>query len=82
MNELKNRGVQDVLIFSVDNLTGISEAIESAFPLSDIQKCVVHQIRNSLKHVPWNERKTVAADLRNVYLVVRRLELFFCTHIW
>ena len=67
VNELKNRGVQDVLIFSDDNLTGISEAIESAFPLSDIQKCVVHQIRNSLKHVPWNERKTVVADLRNVY---------------
>jgi putative transposase len=67
MNELKNRGVQDVLIFSVDNLTGISEAIESAFPHAEIQKCVVHQIRNSLKHVPWKERKTVAADLRNVY---------------
>lgn len=67
MNEIKNRGIQDVLIFSVDNLTGISEAIESAFPHAEIQKCVVHQIRNSLKHVPWKERKTVAADLRNVY---------------
>jgi putative transposase len=67
MNELKNRGVQDVLIFSVDNLAGISEAIEAAFTHSDIQKCVVHQIRNSLKHVPWKERKTVAADLRTIY---------------
>lgn len=67
MNELKNRGVKDVLIFSVDNLSGISEAIESAYPLAEVQKCVVHQIRNSLKHVPWKERKTVAADLKKIY---------------
>ena len=51
MNELKNRGVEDVLIFSVDNLSGISEAIQSVFPKGDIQKCIVHQIRNSLKYV-------------------------------
>lgn len=67
MNELKNRGILDVLIFSVDNLAGISEAIESAFPHADIQKCVVHQIRNSLKHVPWKERRTVAKDLKSIY---------------
>ena len=67
MNELKNRGVQEILIFSVDNLTGISEAIESSFPRAEIQKCIVHQIRNSLKHVPWKERKAVAADLKLVY---------------
>ena len=67
MNELKNRGVREILIFAVDNLTGISEAIESAFPRAEIQKCVVHQIRNSLKHVPWKERKEVAADLKLVY---------------
>ena len=67
MNELKNRGVQEILIFSVDNLTGISEAISSAFPRAEIQKCVVHQIRNSLKHVPWKDRKIVAADLKLVY---------------
>ena len=67
MNELKNRGLEDVLIFSVDNLTGISNAIETAFPKAEIQKCVVHQIRNSLKFVPWKERKNVAEDLRFIY---------------
>lgn len=67
MSELKNRGVKDILIFAVDNLTGISESIEAAFPKSDIQKCVVHQIRNSLKYVPYKERKAVAKDLKEVY---------------
>ena len=67
MNELKNRGVQDIFIFAVDNLKGISEAITAAFPQSEIQKCVVHQIRNSLRFVPWKERKAVAADLKRIY---------------
>lgn len=67
MNELKNRGLLEVLIFSVDNLTGISDAISAVFPRAEIQKCVVHQIRNSLKHVPWKERKAVAIDLKLVY---------------
>jgi putative transposase len=67
MNELKNRGLEDVLIFAVDNLTGISEAIETAFPQAEIQKCIVHQIRNSLRFVPWKDRKTVAADLKKIY---------------
>lgn len=70
MNELKNRGVRDVFIFAVDNLKGISEAITAAFPKSEIQKCVVHQIRNSLRFVPWKERKTVAADLKKIYAAV------------
>lgn len=67
MNELKNRGVEDILIFAVDNLTGISDAIETAFPKAEIQKCVVHQIRNSLKFVPWKERKAIANDLKIIY---------------
>lgn len=67
MNELKNRGVEEVLIFAVDNLTGISSAIEAAFPHSELQKCIVHQIRNSLKFVSWKERKQVAQDLKTVY---------------
>lgn len=70
MNELKTRGVEDVLIFSVDNLKGISEAITAAFPKAEIQKCIVHQIRNSLRFVPWKERKTVAADLKLIYTAV------------
>jgi len=67
LNELKNRGVEDVLIFSVDNLSGISEAIRAVYPKSEIQKCVVHQIRNSLKHVSWKDRKVLTTDLKNVY---------------
>jgi len=67
MNELKNRGVEDILIFSVDNLNGISEAITTAFPRAEIQKCIVHQIRNSLRFVPWKDRKIVAADLKTIY---------------
>ncbi len=67
MNELKNRGVEDIFIFAVDNLSGISDAINTAFPKSEIQKCIVHQIRNSLKYVPWKERKKVANDLKKIY---------------
>jgi len=67
LNELKNRGVEDVLIFSVDNLTGISEAIQSVYPRSEIQKCIVHQIRNSLKHVSWKDRKALTTDLKKIY---------------
>jgi putative transposase len=67
LNELKNRGLEDVLIFSVDNLNGISEAIRADFPKAEIQKCVVHQIRNSLKHVSWKDRKMMANDLKGIY---------------
>lgn len=67
MNELKNRGVEEILIFSVDNLSGISEAIQSVFPKAEIQKSVIHQIRNSLRFVSWKERKGVAKDLKLVY---------------
>jgi putative transposase len=67
LNEIKNRGVKDILIFSVDNLSGISEAIKAVFPATEIQKCVVHQIRNSLAFVSWKERKEAADDLKNIY---------------
>lgn len=67
LNEVKNRGVEDILIFSVDGLTGISEAIRAVYPQAEIQRCVVHQIRNSLKYVSWKERKVVARDLKSVY---------------
>ena len=49
LTELKSRGVQDVLVVAVDNLTGLSEAIATVFPQADVQKCVIHQIRNSLQ---------------------------------
>lgn len=67
LNDLKNRGLEDVLIFSVDNLTGISEAIQAVYPKAEIQKCVVHQIRNSLKHVSWKDRKALAESLKSIY---------------
>ena len=52
MNELKNRGVKDVLIICADGLTGIKEAIATAFPKTEYQRCIVHQVRNTLKYVP------------------------------
>ncbi len=67
LNDLKSRGVEDVLIFSVDGLAGISKAINDVYPQTDIQRCIVHQVRNSLKYVPWKERKQVANDLKQIY---------------
>jgi putative transposase len=67
LTELKNRGVQDILIACVDGLKGFPEAIESLFPETQIQLCIVHMIRNSLRYVSWKERKTVAAALRAIY---------------
>jgi len=67
LNELKSRGVEDVLIFSVDGLAGISKAIKNVYPQADIQRCIVHQVRNSLRYVPWKERKQVANDLKQIY---------------
>ncbi len=67
LNELKHRGVQDILIFCVDNLPGLSEALATAYPQAEVQKCIVHMVRNSLKHVGWKERKAVAADLKLIY---------------
>ncbi len=58
-------GVQ--IIASVDGLKGLPEALESVFPDVQVQLCIVHKVRNSLKYVPWKERKTVATDLRAIY---------------
>ena len=67
LNELKNRGVEDILISCVDNLTGFSEAIAACFPRTEIQKCVVHQIRNSIRYVSYKDVKKLLADLKLVY---------------
>lgn len=67
LNELKGRGVGDILIACVDNLTGFSEAISACYPRTDIQKCVVHQIRNSLKYVSYKDYKAVTAALKPIY---------------
>lgn len=66
-NDLKNRGVQDILIACKDGLSGFSEAINSVFPRTSIQLCVIHQIRNSMKYVSYKEQKAVMADLKKVY---------------
>ena len=67
LNELKNRGVEDILICSVDNLTGFSDAIAACFPNTEIQKCVVHQIRNSIRYVSYKDTKKLLANLKPVY---------------
>lgn len=65
--ELKNRGVEDVLIAVVDGLKGFPQAINAVFPRAQIQTCIVHLIRHSLEFVGWKERKLVAAELKNIY---------------
>lgn len=67
LNELKNRGVQDILIICADGLTGIKEAISTAFPNTEYQRCIVHQVRNTLKYVADKDRKPFAADLKKIY---------------
>ena len=67
MNELKNRGLEDILIAVVDGLKGFPEAIEAVFPETIVQTCIVHLLRNSLKFVGWKDRKAVAADLKEIY---------------
>ena len=67
LNSLKNRGVKDILIICADGLSGIKEAISTAFPKTEYQRCIVHQVRNTLKYVPDKDRKKFAADLRNIY---------------
>ena len=67
LNELKNRGVHDVLIFAIDGLNGFNQAIEAVYPKVEIQRCIVHQIRSSLRYVSWKDRKAVAKDLKTVY---------------
>ena len=67
LNDVKRRGVDDVLIFAIDGLNGFSEAIKAVYPKAEIQRCIVHQIRNSLKFVSYKDRKAVAKDLKSVY---------------
>jgi len=67
LTELQNRGLKDVLIACVDGLSGFSEAITNVYPKTEIQSCIVHAVRNSLKFVSWKERKEVAADLKLIY---------------
>ena len=67
LNELKNRGVRDILIICADGLSGIKEAIAAAFPKTEYQRCIVHQVRNTLKYVLDKDRKAFASDLKTIY---------------
>jgi len=80
VNELRNRGVKDILIACVDGLKGFPEAIESVFPHTTVQLCIVHMVRHSLNYVSWKRRKEVAADLKRIYqsATVEEAELRLC----
>lgn len=67
LTELKNRGVQEVLIFSVDGLPGLKEAVQTAYPKAEIQRCIIHQLRNSFKYVSYKHLKEFARDFKAVY---------------
>jgi len=74
LTELKNRGLNDILIACVDGLKGFEEAIHTVFPKTEVQLCIVHMVRNSLKYVSYKDRKAVAADLRLIYNAVTEEE--------
>ena len=70
LTDLKNRGLQDIFITCIDNLSGFKEAISSIFPDTQIQQCIIHQIRNTVKYVPYKQEKAFMSDLRAVYKAV------------
>ena len=67
LTELRQRGVEDILVLCADGLTGMPQAVEAAFPQTIFQTCIVHMVRSSTRFVPWKERRAVCADLRGVY---------------
>jgi putative transposase len=67
MTELKNRGVQDILIAAVDGLVGFPDAIGAIYPETEVQLCIVHMVRNSTKYVSWKDRKMLCFDLKTIY---------------
>ena len=72
LTELKNRGVNDLFVACVDGLSGFPDAIEAVFPAALTQLCIVHMVRNSLRFVPWKDRKAVARDLKRIYRAASR----------
>ena len=74
VTELKNRGVMDIFIACVDGLKGFPEAIESVFPQTEVQLCIVHLVRHSLNYVSWKQRKEVARDLKLIYTAATEAE--------
>jgi transposase-like protein len=67
LTELQHRGVEDILIACVDGLKGFPDAINAVFPQTNVQLCIVHMVRNSLKYVSWKDCKAVTTDLKSVY---------------
>lgn len=67
LNDLQNRGVKDIIIASIDNLKGFKEAISALFPMTDIQLCIVHQIRNSIRYVPFKDEREAIRDMKAIY---------------
>ena len=86
LNGLKNRGVKDILIACIDGLTGFAQAIAAVFPETEIQHCIIHQIRNSTKYVSYKDLKALMADLKRVYTAsteeIARLELDAFAEKW
>ena len=74
ITDLQNRGVQDVFLAAIDGLSGFKDAIHSVFPKTRLQRCIIHQIRYSLKYVVWKDRKTFMADLKKIYQAATREE--------
>jgi putative transposase len=72
ITDLQNRGVQDIFIACMDGLTGFSDAVHAVFPQTEIQRCIIHQIRNSLRYVSWKDRKAFVQDLKAVYQAPNR----------
>jgi putative transposase len=72
ITDLQNRGVQDIFIACMDGLTGFSDAVHAVFPKTEIQRCIIHQIRNSLRYVAWKDRKAFVHDLKAVYQAPNR----------
>lgn len=70
MNGIRNRGVEDILIACVDGLTGFTNAIEAVYPKTEVQQCIIHQIRNTTKFVSYKDIKALMADLKNVYAAI------------
>ena len=68
LNNLKNRGIKDIMVLCADGLSGIKEAINAAFPETEYQRCIVHQVRNTLKYVAYKDMKIFANDLKGIYL--------------
>lgn len=67
LNDLKSRGIRDVFIFSMDGLAGFEQAIHTVYPQAEVQQCVVHQIRNTLRYVAWKDRREISPDLKTIY---------------